>query len=41
MRTIESSTKNNGRDCVKFVSRASEKPYIKYVNEDGCYSYVT
>lgn len=40
MRTIESATRISGRDCIRFVARASEKPYIKFVNEDGCYSYV-
>lgn len=40
MRTIESATRISGRDCVRFVARANEKPYIKFVNEDGCYSYV-
>lgn len=40
MKTIEDQTRKNGKDCIKFVPRGSEKPYFKFVNKHGCYSYV-
>ena len=40
MKLIEDQTRMNGRDCIKFIARSDEKPYLKFFNGNGCYSYV-
>lgn len=40
MKTIEDQTRTKNGDCIRFIPRVNEKPYIKIVNGDGCFSYV-
>lgn len=40
MKAIEDQTRRNGLDCIRFIPRANERPYLNFVNKHGCYSYV-
>lgn len=40
MKIIEDQTRVNGKDCIKFVPRTSEKTFLRIFNGQGCWSYV-
>ena len=37
---IETQTKLDGYDCIKFVQRTTEKNYLKIENGKNCWSFV-
>ncbi len=41
MKTIEDQTRTKNGDCIRFIPRSNEKPYLNFINGDGCYSYVS
>ena len=40
MKAIEDQTRTKNGDCIRFIPRSNEKPYLNFINGDGCYSYV-
>jgi len=40
MQQIESQTRLNGKDCIKFVPRNNQDTWIRIINGQGCWSYV-
>ena len=40
MKAIEDQTRTSKGDCIRFIPRSDEKPYLSVINGDGCYSYV-
>ena len=37
---IENQTRIDETDCIKFVERTTQKNYLRFVNEIGCWSYI-
>lgn len=40
MKEIEDKTRVGDKDCIKFVPRINEVPYLRVYNGSGCSSYV-
>jgi hypothetical protein len=40
MKSIESQTRTSRGECIRFIPRVNEKPYLNVINGDACYSYV-